>query len=140
MRLRVEKVLAARSERVFAAFVDRKKLAEWWGPAGFTCPYVSLDLRQGGAYRIAMQPPQGEAFHLRGEFREIDPPRRLAYTFEWEPPDPDDQPTVVTVSFLEDGQGTKVVVDQGPFKTEARRALHQGGWTESLDRLEKALS
>jgi uncharacterized protein YndB with AHSA1/START domain len=26
----------------------------------------------------------GEVFHLRGEFREIDPPRRLAYTFEWE--------------------------------------------------------
>jgi uncharacterized protein YndB with AHSA1/START domain len=37
-------------------------------------------------------------------------------------------------------QGTRVVLEQGPFKTEARRALHRDGWTDSLDRLEQALS
>jgi uncharacterized protein YndB with AHSA1/START domain len=45
-----------------------------------------------------MQPPEGELFYLSGEFREVDPPARLACTFCWDPPDPDDQQTVVTLS------------------------------------------
>jgi uncharacterized protein YndB with AHSA1/START domain len=85
-----------------------------------------------------MQPPAGDAFHLRGEFREVDPPRRLIYTFVWEEPAPDDQETVVTLSFL-GCAATKLVVDQGPFATEARRALHEAGWIESLERLEEFL-
>ena len=87
-----------------------------------------------------MQPPDGEAFHLRGRFREVDPPRRLVYTFEWEEPDPDDQETVVALSFLDEGKGTRLVLDQGPFATEARHALHLTGWTETLERLERSLT
>jgi uncharacterized protein YndB with AHSA1/START domain len=87
-----------------------------------------------------MQPPDGEPFHLRGRFREVDPPRRLVYTFEWEDPDPDDRETVVTLSFLDEGEGTRLVLDQAPFATEARRALHMTGWTETFERLEQFLA
>jgi uncharacterized protein YndB with AHSA1/START domain len=124
---------------VFVACVEREQLAEWWGPAGFTTPSLDLDARAGGRYRITMQPPDGEAFHLRGAFREVDPPRRLVYTFEWEEPDPEDQETVVTLSFLDHREGTRLVLEQVAFATEARRALHEAGWTDSLDRLEQFL-
>jgi len=137
--LHLEKVVAAPAEQVFAACLDPDELAEWWGPAGFTSPHVDLDAREGGRYRIRMQPPEGEAFHLRGEFVEIDLPRRLAYTFEWEEPDPADRQTVVTLTFVDHGEGTRIVLDQGPFATEARRALHEAGWTETFDRLEQFL-
>lgn len=140
LMLHLEKVLPAPAERVFAACLDPEALAEWWGPAGFTSPRVELDVREGGPYRITMQPPEGDAFHLRGEFVEIDPPRRLAYTFEWEEPDPDDQLTEATLSFQDHREGTKLVLDQGPFRTEARRALHETGWTETLERLERFLT
>jgi uncharacterized protein YndB with AHSA1/START domain len=140
LTLHLEKDLPAPAERVFAACVDPEALAEWWGPAGFTSPRVDLDAREGGRYRIRMQPPEGEAFHLRGEFVEVDPPRRLAYTFDWEEPDPDDRRTVVTLSFLDHREGTRLVLDQGPFATEARRALHETGWTETLQRLEQFLT
>ena len=135
--LHLEKVLPASKECVFAACVEPEKLAAWWGPAGFTTHSVDLDVRDGGRYRITMQPPDGVAFHLRGEFCEVDPPTRLVYTFEWEEPDPDDQETVVTLSFLAQKEGTKLVLDQGPFATEARRALHEAGWTQTLERLEQ---
>jgi uncharacterized protein YndB with AHSA1/START domain len=138
--LHLEKVLQAPKERVFAACVEPEKLAEWWGPAGFTTHSVDLDVRAGGGFRITMKPPDGEAFHLRGEFWEVDSPRRLVYTFEWEEPDPDDQQTIVTLSFLDDRKGTKLVLDQGPFATEARHALHKAGWTETLERLERFLA
>ena len=140
LTLHLEKALRPPPELVFDACVKPEKLAEWWGPSGFTSPSLQLDVREGGRYRITMQPPEGEAFHLRGEFQEIDRPRRLVYTFEWEEPDPDDQETVVELSFLAEGGGTRLVLDQGRFKTEARYALHHAGWTDSLERLEAFLS
>ena len=140
LALHLEKVLPAPPERVFAACIEPQKLAEWWGPAGFTAPSLDLDVREGGRFRITMQPPDGEAFHLRGVFAEVDPPRLLVYSFEWEELDPDDQETVVTLAFLEHREGTRLVVDQRPFATEGRLALHNAGWTESLERLEHALT
>jgi uncharacterized protein YndB with AHSA1/START domain len=138
--LHLEKELAAPPEDVFAACVDPERLARWWGPSGFTTPNIELDVRAGGAYRIAMQPPDGDLFHLHGEFREVEPPRRLSYSFVWEPPDPDDRETVVTLSFGETAEGTNLVVEQGIFATGARHDLHHDGWTEALDRLEHALA
>ena len=78
--------LDASRERVFKALTDRAELVRWWGPSGFTTPEIEMDLSLGGSYRWGMQPPDGELFHLAGEFLEIDPPHRLAYSFRWEEP------------------------------------------------------
>ena len=87
-----------------------------------------------------MQPPDGEPFHVGGTFSEVEPPERLAYTFAWEEPDPDDVETVVVLSFADLGASTEVVMRQGPFATEARRALHRDGWTDSFDKLQRLLA
>jgi uncharacterized protein YndB with AHSA1/START domain len=86
-----------------------------------------------------MQPPEGEAFFLAGEFRAVESPARMAFTFRWEDPDPDDVETVADLSFSERGDATEVVLNQGPFKTEARLELHRGGWTDSFEKLEALL-
>ena len=57
----------------------------------------------GESYRIQMQPPEGDAFYLVGEFRDVDLPVRLAFTFAWEDPDPDDVETLVELSFRDLG-------------------------------------
>jgi len=100
----VQRVLPARRRLVFAAFSDPHELAKWWGPAGFSTPSLALHARVGASYRIEMQPPQGARFFLTGEFREVDPPARLACTFVWEDPDPDDVDTVVDLSFRDLGR------------------------------------
>lgn len=110
------------------------------GPKDFTVPNVEICDRQGERYRFTMQPPEGAAFHITGEFREVEPPQRLVYTFEYEEPDPDDQETAVTLSFVDVAEGTRLVLDQGPFGTEARRALHETGWAETLDGLDRFLA
>jgi uncharacterized protein YndB with AHSA1/START domain len=138
--LDLQVALQAPRERVFAAFVEPQQLAEWWGPAGFTTLGVDVDPREAGRYRITMQPPAGDAFHLSGSYSEFDPPRRLAFTFAWEEPDPDDRETLVTLSFLDDGEHTTLVFRQGPFATEARYSLHETGWTETLERLARFLA
>ena len=135
LTLHVERVLPAPRALIFKLHSERDQLARWWGPSGFSVPSIDVDLRVGGQYRIAMQPPDGDAFFLAGEFRRVEPPVLLSYTFRYEEPDADDRETVVDFSLRDVGESTEVSVDQGPFLTEARRALHTQGWTETLDRL-----
>jgi uncharacterized protein YndB with AHSA1/START domain len=138
-RLHLEKILAMPRERVFAAFVDAEQLRQWWGPAGFTVADLRFDAVEGTDYRLVMQPPAGDVFHIRGTFRAVEAPRRLSFTFVYEEPDPDDQETLVSLTLEATDTGTRVVLDQGPFKTPARLELHRVGWTDTLDRLERAL-
>lgn len=141
LRLHLQRVLRAPRSVVFRALTEPQELTKWWGPDGFTIPSVESDLRPGGGYRIAMQPPDGDLFHLVGEFVEFDPPERLSYTFRWEDPDPDDRETVVTLSLREaGGTWTEVLLSQGDFATEQRQALHQEGWAQSLSKLEELMS
>jgi uncharacterized protein YndB with AHSA1/START domain len=139
LTLELTRVLPAVREVVFEAFSVPDELAKWWGPEGFTVPGVDFDPRVGEGYRIEMQPPDGDPFHLAGEFREVDPPARLAFTFAWEDPDPDDVETLVELSFGALGGSTEVALRQGPFKTEPRRELHRNGWTDSFDKLERLI-
>lgn len=115
-------------------------MRNWWGPAGFTVPYLQFEPVEGSEYRIAMQPPEGDVFHLRGSFRTVEPPGCLAFTFIYEEPDPDDQETLVTLTLEPIGGGTCLILDQGPFKTAARLELHREGWTETLERLDRSLT
>ena len=87
-----------------------------------------------------MQPPEGDSFNLTGRFRDVEPPSRLAFSFVWEEPDPDDVETLVELSFRGLDGSTEVVMTQGPFKTEARRDLHRDGWSDSFDKLERLIS
>jgi uncharacterized protein YndB with AHSA1/START domain len=138
--LEMERVLPAAREIVFEAFVDPGQLAGWWGPEGFTIPRLDWRPRAGERYRIEMKPPDADAFHLVGDFREVEPPERLAFTFVWEPADPDDVETLAELFFDERGDSTAVAFRQGRFKTEARRELHRDGWSDTFDRLERLLS
>ena len=131
--------LDAGPQEVFTMLTDSAELAQWWGPHGFSIPSAELNLTEGGRYRFRMSPPEGEPFHLSGEFLEIDPPWRLVYTFRWEEPAPDDQETVVDLSLGSDGKGTRVVLSQGPFRNEERLDLHRIGWTESFEKLRAVL-
>jgi uncharacterized protein YndB with AHSA1/START domain len=137
--LRLRSVLAAPRARIFQALTTPADLAAWWGPEGFSTTEMDLDLRVGGRYRFTMRPPEGEPFHLAGEFLEIDAPSRLVYSFRWEEPDPDDRTTTVTLSLRDLGEATEVSLTQGEFATDARLELHRNGWTDSFDKLGRLL-
>jgi uncharacterized protein YndB with AHSA1/START domain len=137
--LKLKHVVDSPLERIFNLLTEPAELAKWWGPHGFTTPEVALDLSVGGRYRFTMQPPEGEAFHLSGEFIEIDPPTPLVYTFRWDEPDPDDRETVVVLSLAPVGDATEVSLSQGEFATDERLALHRNGWADSLEKLGKVI-
>jgi uncharacterized protein YndB with AHSA1/START domain len=126
--------------RLYEFFADAALLAKWWGPRGFTIPGITFAPRVGAGYRIKMQPPRDDLFELTGTFRMVKAPSRLAFSFEWVPADPEDQETLAELWFEVIDDSTEVRLRQGPFKTEARRALHQHGWTESLARLAELIA
>jgi uncharacterized protein YndB with AHSA1/START domain len=138
--LRLERTVRAPRVAVYGALTDAATLGEWWGPRGFAARAVAFDARVGGAYLIVMQPPDGEAFRLSGEFRRVEPSTTLAYTFRWEPPHRDDRETMVTIALEDAGGDTIVRLAQGGFATEERYLLHEHGWSESFDRLELFLA
>jgi uncharacterized protein YndB with AHSA1/START domain len=136
LELRLSLMLPAPPERVFSALTEPTDIARWWGPQRFTTPAIELDLRVGGGYRFTMQPPEGDRFQLSGEFAEITPPSRLAYTFRWDEPTPDDRETVVTLNARAiGGEGTELTLRHTDFATAERLELHRGGWTDSFDKL-----
>jgi uncharacterized protein YndB with AHSA1/START domain len=140
LTLEMKRIVPAAPSVVFTAFSDALELAKWWGPRDFTTPSIEFEPRVGESYRIEMQPPEGDHFFLTGVFLEVAPPVRLAYTFVWEEPDPDDVENSVALSFRDLGESTEVVLMQGPFKTPERRTLHCDGWTDAFDRLERLVS
>jgi uncharacterized protein YndB with AHSA1/START domain len=140
LTLEMKRILPAAPELVFTAFTDPSELAKWWGPEGFSVPNLKFEARSGESYRIEMQPPTGDPFHLNGEVREVDPPARLAYTFAWEPAEADDVETLVSLAFRDLGGSTEVALTQRHFKNEARLQLHRDGWRESFDKLERLIA
>jgi uncharacterized protein YndB with AHSA1/START domain len=137
--LRMNRVLPAPRTEIWTAMTDPAQVRRWWGPRGFSVPALEFEPAVGDSLRITMQPPEGEVFHLDGEFREVDPPSLLAFTFRWDPPEPDDRETVVKLSVRDRGPRTEVDLEQGEFATQERLALHDDGWRESFEKLEELL-
>ena len=139
LSLRIRRTFHAAREELFAAWTQEEGLKQWWGPKGFTTSKVEMDSRVGGKYRVEMQPPEGESFHLNGEFLEITPPERLVCAFQWERGDWEYPETLLTVEFLERGDGAELLLTHEGFPDENMREEHETGWGECLDRLRDSL-
>jgi uncharacterized protein YndB with AHSA1/START domain len=137
--LEIKRVFPVSEDTVFAAICDSNKLRKWWGPKELSVTNLNFRPEVGERYRIEMQPPDGNAFSIIGMFREINRPTRLAYTFAYEEPDEDDVETLVALTLRDLGGSTEISLSQGPFKTEARRALHRDGWMDSFDKLDQLI-
>jgi uncharacterized protein YndB with AHSA1/START domain len=125
---------------VFEAWTDPARLVRWWGPRGFRTPSCKMDVREGGSFRIHMRSPEGTDHWVRGVFREVSKPERLAFTWAWE--DEDGKPkheTVVKVDFTEQGGKTRLRMQQGTFESENARDQHGEGWNSAFDCLEDYL-
>ena len=131
--LEIRRTFAAPPERVFEAFRNPALLKEWAAPREHRNESVEVEFREGGRYRREMRFPDGSLHVLSGTYLEIDPPRRLVYTFVWETlPLP---PTRVQIELEPREGGTELRVLHSGFDDAEQARDHQGGWAETLDRL-----
>jgi uncharacterized protein YndB with AHSA1/START domain len=138
--LTMSREIPAAREIVFHALVDPGQIAEWFGPEGYIVSSVDFTAREGARYRIELQPPEGERFHISGEVNRADRPSLLEFSFIYEEPSPEDTETRVRLSLAQAGTATRLHLVQTGFKTEDRRSLHDRGWSDSLDKLERLIA
>lgn len=135
--LALRRVYAASPERVYAAWTDPELAPRVLCPGDMTIPSAAFDVRVGGAYRIEMRTPDGEAFVARGVYREVVPVRRLVMTWSWEEDDPaEEHESLLTLEFAPHGTGTELTLTHARLKDVASRDRHEHGWTSILDKLE----
>ena len=138
--LRLTRVIAADPKTVFAAWTEVEHMKNWFAPEGMDVPSVEVDLRVGGQFRLTMRNAEGREFIGVGEYREVDPPRRVVYTWDWEQGEYVVGETLITVDFNAVDGGTEVVMRHELLPTEKAAADHTMGWTSCLNRLEAMFS
>ena len=132
----IDRVFNAPPDRVFAAWTDTAQLAEWYGPEGMKAEIFANDLTVGGQYSLVMKSAEGE-YHLSGEYEEIEPPRKLVFTWKWKT---SDETTRVTIELRPQGDGTHLRLTHTGFPEAEQASSHNQGWSSSLNDLERYLA
>jgi uncharacterized protein YndB with AHSA1/START domain len=135
------RVFDAPRELVFKAYTDPNIIPQWWGLRGSTTIVDKLDLRSDGVWRFIQREQDGSEYAFNGVYREIVPPERLVYTFEFEP-----MPGHVlleTITF-EEHDGKTTLTDHALFdNVEDRDGMlasgMEAGAAETMDRLAELL-
>ncbi len=135
------RVFDAPRELVWEAHTKPEHLKKWWGPRGFTLPVCEMDFRPGGAYRFVSADADGNEYGFRGEYRDIVPPEKIVWTFEFE-----GMPSSVSVDTLtlveEDGKTTLTATSVFDSVEQRDGMLQSGmetGAGETWDRLAEHL-
>lgn len=152
--VQITRTLNAPREAVWKAWTEPESIKQWWGPNTFSCPFAKTDLRIGGKYLYAMQPPEGKTMWSGGTFMEISKPSRLSYTdsfmdekgniveaSEYGMPEDFARILYVTVTFEEASSGnTRMTLVHKEFPSEELVRDCTQGWNECLDKMEKLLA
>jgi len=126
-----EIAIAASPETVWEFFVDPDKATRWMGET------ASLDPRPGGEYRVGVIPGHTAS----GEFVELDPPRRLVFTWGWENHESvAPGSSTIEVELVPEGDGTRVRFSHAGLPNREAAESHAHGWDHYLERLAIAAS
>jgi uncharacterized protein YndB with AHSA1/START domain len=109
---RIERTFAASPEEVFDAWTSPDVLQRWWGRANWSPSSLDVDLRVGGGYSLRMLDADGRPHAVGGEYREVERPHRLVYTWCWE---------------------------HSGLPTEGSRGAHGDGWGGALESLARQI-
>ena len=133
--VRLHRVLRAKPERVYRAFLEASAMAKWLPPYGFTCTVHHLDARVGGTFRMSFHNfSSGNGHSFGGEYLELVPNERLRYTDKFEDPG---LPGLleVTVSLKAVVCGTELSITQAGIPEAIPLEMCYLGWQESLAQL-----
>ncbi|MEX1997802.1 MAG: SRPBCC domain-containing protein [Candidatus Andersenbacteria bacterium] len=136
--LEVTRVINAPLDRVWRAWTDPAEMQKWYAPENLTTPEAEVDLKVGGAYRIAMQGDDG-AHVAVGTFSIIEAPRTLAFSWRWEGSPEGETRVMLTFEEIEGGK-TKVTLRHEGFADDKAKAMHTQGWESTFNKLEKYLA
>jgi glutathione S-transferase len=133
----MRRVMKASPEKVFDALVNPDLIRRWMCPEVLTVASIENDPVAGGGFRLVMLEADGRTYPARGIYREIDPPRKLAFSWMWEAGALTGIETEITIELAPEGEHTLFVMTHAGLPSEAERVSHQGGWTSAINQLER---
>ena len=130
--VKLHRVLRAKPERVFKAFIDADAMAKWLPPNGFTGKVHEMDARVGGSYKMSFTNfSTGKSHSFGGDFLEIVENERLRYTDKFDDPNlPGEMETTVEIKPVSVGTELNIVQTGIPEMIPAEACYL--GWQESL--------
>jgi uncharacterized protein YndB with AHSA1/START domain len=133
--VRLHRVLRAKPEKVYRAFIDAEALARWLPPNGFTCQVEHLDARVGGTYKMSFRNfGTGKGHSFGGAYLELVPGERIRYTDKFDDANlPGEMHT--TISLRQVVCGTELNVVQEGIPEVIPVEMCYLGWQESLEHL-----
>ncbi|MBI1384658.1 MAG: hypothetical protein GC150_07085 [Rhizobiales bacterium] len=133
--IRLHRVLTAKPEKVYRAFLDPDALARWLPPNGFTAKVHHLEAKVGGTFRMSFTNfTSGKSHDFGGAYRELKPATRLQYTDVFDDPNLPGE-MLVTVDLTAVSVGTEIsIVQEGVPDAIPPEACYLG-WQQSLSSL-----
>jgi uncharacterized protein YndB with AHSA1/START domain len=137
----VRRRLAAPPTKVFSAFSEASVVSRWLTPS----PEVALtvlqfDFHVGGAYRFAYHVPDGATMFVNGVYRVIEPPWKIVFSWNIEPPDEHaGVRSEVTITLTPDGSGTQLLIRHEQLTQAGAAERHADGWRGAINQLSAML-
>jgi len=133
--IRLHRVLRARPERVYRAFLNPDAMAKWLPPNGFTCKVHHMDAKVGGTYKMSFTNfSSGTSHSFGGKYVELVPNERLRYTDAFDDPNmPGEMMTTIVLKKVSVGTELNVTQEGVPDAIPAEACYL--GWQESLTQL-----
>jgi uncharacterized protein YndB with AHSA1/START domain len=133
----LHRVLTAKPEKIYRAFLDPDAMAKWLPPNGFTCRVHHIDPKVGGIYKMSFTNfTTKKSVSFGGEYRELVENERLRYTDNFDDPNLAGE-IQVTVTLKKVSLGTEITIVQEGLPTVIPLEACYVGWQQSLNNLAK---
>lgn len=131
----LHRVLRAKPEKVYRAFLEAGAIARWLPPYGFTCTVHHMDARVGGTFRMSFHNfSTGHGHAFGGEYLELVPNERIKYTNKFDDPNLPGE-LQVTVELKKVSCGTELNIVQEGIPEVIPVEMCYLGWQDSLSQL-----
>ena len=133
--VRLHRVLAAKPDKIYRAFIEADAMAKWLPPNGFTCTVHHLDAKVGGTFRMSFRNfTTGMGHSFGGSYLELAPGERVRYTDTFDDPNLPGE-IAVTVVLKPVSVGTELNIVQEGIPDAIPLELCYLGWQDSLRNL-----
>jgi uncharacterized protein YndB with AHSA1/START domain len=135
--IRLHRVLHAKPERVYRAFLDPAAMCKWLPPNGFTCTVHQMDVKVGGTHKMSFTNfSTGNKHSFGGTYLELVPNERIRYTDRFDDPNlPGEMQATITLKKVSVGTELNIVQEGVPAVIPPEACYL--GWQESLVLLAK---
>ncbi len=133
--VRLHRVMAAKPEKIYRAFIDAAAMAKWLSPYGFTTTVHHLEAKVGGTFHMSFTNfTTAQSHSFGGEFLELVPNERLRYSDRFDDPNLPGE-LIVTVILKPVSVGTELHIEQTNIPSVIPLEACYLGWQQSLAQL-----